>query len=144
MSTNYVAQVREFMEAFQQAVPLYPAMPGGDTLYARHQMLVEESLEIAEACSRVQLLDGIADALYVTYGTAVAAGFTDDQIAAAFAEVHRSNMTKLWPDHLVQTRPPNTKATQTHGGWIVKRGDGKVIKPPTYLPPRLGSICGAA
>lgn len=138
--SNYVAQVREFMEAFQQSAPSYPTMPSAETLYARHQMLVEESLEIAEASSRVQLLDGIVDAMYVTLGTAVAAGFTDAEIAAAFAEVHRSNMTKLWPAHLVDTRPPNTTATQTRGGWIVKRSDGKVLKPPTYSPPRLGSI----
>lgn len=40
-----------------------------------------------------------------------------------FAEVHRSNMTKIWPD-----------------GTVHKRGDGKILKPPTYSRPNLKPI----
>lgn len=40
-----------------------------------------------------------------------------------FSEVHRSNMTKSWPD-----------------GSIKKDAGGKVIKPPTYEPARIAEI----
>ena len=138
---SYTGQVREFMLVYNQPAPTTPTMPTPELLYGRHQMLVEESLEIAEATTRAHLLDGIVDALYVTYGTAVAAGFTESTIKQAFDEVHRSNMTKLWPDSIVDTRPTNTTATRTCGGWIVKNRAGKVIKPPTYSPPNLSQFC---
>ena len=137
MSHDFVQTVREFMLTFRQSAPGAPTMPSPEALYARHQMLVEESREIAEAGTREQLLDGIVDALYVTYGTAVAAGFTDEQIRGAFSEVHRSNMSKRWPDEMVDARPPNTFSIWTPGGWVVKRSDGKVIKYPGYSAPDL-------
>ena len=52
-------------------------------------------------------------------------------LPAAFVEVHRSNMTKLWKE------PPKElyNIKQKKGGWLVKRPeDGKVIKSPTYSP----------
>lgn len=134
---NPCEMVREFFNRYHQRVPLGPTMPTPDVLYNRHTMLWEESKEIAEASTREELFDGILDALYVVYGTAVSAGITDDQIRTGFAEVHRSNLTKLWPDHLVDTRPKNTTATRTKEGWIVKRADGKVVKSPLYSPPNL-------
>lgn len=56
----------------------------------------------------------------------------------AFDEVHRSNMSKLWDT-------PDYKADgvydmiSTEGGkWIARRGDGKIIKSPSYSPADLG------
>lgn len=58
--------------------------------------------------------------LYVVYGAAVTYGIDLEPI---FDEIHRSNMSKLWPDGTVQ-----------------KREDGKVLKPPTYSPADLEPI----
>jgi predicted HAD superfamily Cof-like phosphohydrolase len=54
----------------------------------------------------------IADVLYVTYGTAWAFGIDAD---AAFAEVHRAAMKKM------------------NAG--LRREDGKILKPPGFVPP---------
>jgi predicted HAD superfamily Cof-like phosphohydrolase len=42
---------------------------------------------------------------------------------AVFAEVHRSNMTKLLPD-----------------GSVLRRADGKIVKPPHWSPPDIAAI----
>lgn len=63
----------------------------------------------------IEAADALADLLYVIYGAALEWGIPID---AVFAEVHRSNMSKMWngPD----------------GPYVKYRDDGKVIKPPTY------------
>ncbi len=60
----------------------------------RIELMTEEFCEIIDAMRRgnvVDLADGLADLLYVVYGTAVAFGIPIESI---FQEVHRSNMTK--------------------------------------------------
>lgn len=61
-----------------------------------------------------RLLKELCDVLYVVYGTAYRLGYDLD---GAFAEVHRSNMSKLGDD-----------------GKPVYREDGKVLKGPNYRP----------
>ena len=56
--------------------------------------MVEELAETLQAmahCDEVDTLDGLADLLYVTVGTA---RLFDLPVEAAYREVHRSNMTK--------------------------------------------------
>lgn len=50
-------------------------------------------------------------------------------ILGAFKAVHANNMAKLWP-----TVPddPTLTATKKPSGWLVKRADGKVVKPPGH------------
>jgi len=64
--------------------------------------------------------DAIADLLYVVYGAALTFGIPTAEV---FAEVHRSNMTKLGDD-----------------GLPIYRDDGKVLKGPHYSPPDLAPI----
>lgn len=45
---------------------------------------------------------------------------------AVFTEVHRSNMTKLMPD-----------------GSVLRRDDGKVLKPPHWSPPDIAGVLGS-
>lgn len=54
----------------------------------------------------------LADLLYVLYGTA---DLLDIPLEAVFAEVHRSNMSKVGED-----------------GTVLRREDGKILKPDTY------------
>ena len=77
---------------------------------------VRELHEAVEAGDIVKIADGIADIAYVVAGTAVAYGVPFD---AVFAEVHRSNMTKI-----------NTPA------------EAKLVKGPHYKPPRIAEILG--
>lgn len=53
--------------------------------------------------------------------------------------IHKSNMTKLWPEDVLKAKWPDLSsshiAENTAKGYIVKRiSDGKVIKSPTYQP----------
>jgi predicted HAD superfamily Cof-like phosphohydrolase len=72
----------------------------------------------------VAVADAIADLLYVTYGAALTFGIP---IREVFAEVHRSNMTKLDAE-----------------GNPVYRGDGKVMKGPSFSEPDLMPLLAAA
>jgi len=85
----------------------------------RLALLTEEVRELYDAAMRgdiVKIADGIADVAYVVVGTAVAYGIPFD---AVFAEVHRSNMTKV-----------NTPA------------EAKLAKGPGYEPPQIAALLG--
>ena len=65
----------------------------------------------------VSIADALTDILYVTYGAGHAFGIDLDK---CFAEVQRSNMSKLGED-----------------GKPIYRDDGKVMKGPNYSEPDL-------
>lgn len=93
----------------------------------RCALVEEETAELraaVEADDVIGIADALADLLYVTYGAALTFGIP---IEAVFAEVHRSNMTKLDQD-----------------GAPIYRADGKVMKGPNYSPPVLLPILTAA
>ena len=111
--------VQEFHEKFDILIREGPETPDRDTVALRTSLIGEEFTELIHAMNTediTAIADGIADLLYVVYGTAVSCGIDIEPI---FEEVHRSNMTKV-------------------GGH--KRTDGKWIKPLTYEPPNLGPI----
>ncbi|KOX46215.1 hypothetical protein, partial [Streptomyces sp. NRRL F-6492] len=92
---------------------------------ARHRqaLLEEEVAEVAEATEAGSLMDiahELAEGVYLAYGTALVHGVDPD---AVLAEVHRPNMSNLGPDG-----PP------------VLREDGKVLKGPSYRPPRVAEV----
>ena len=111
--------VLQFHKAFGIAISHKPKIPDKKTCELRKKLIEEEFNELKEAIDNnnmVEAADGLADLLYVIYGTAISFGLDMEPI---FDEVHRSNMTKI-------------------GGH--KREDGKWIKPETYEPPDLISI----
>lgn len=61
----------------------------------------------------------------------------------AFAEVHRSNMAKLWTTKEVanygfpKTHRYTFKESSKKGYHIAMRPDGKIMKPPSWTPPNL-------
>ena len=117
--------VQDFMWIFGQRVRKELGWPGVDVAALRIELIDEELNELREA-TRKQDLVGIADALtdllYVVYGAGHAYGINLDD---CFAEVHRSNMSKLDEE----SQP-------------IYREDGKVLKGPNYSPPDLGQIIG--
>jgi predicted HAD superfamily Cof-like phosphohydrolase len=101
----------------------------------RRSLLTEEADEAAEALTALAealrtgddpaaayqaVAKELADVLYVTYGAADALGI---DLPAVFAEVHRSNMSKVDQD-----------------GGVLRRADGKVLKGPAYRPPLLDDL----
>lgn len=96
---------------------------GEDDDELRYDLLAEEVNELAdayEAQDLVAIADAIADIVYVLVGTALLKGIPFDEV---FAEVHRSNMTKLGPD-----------------GQVARRADGKITKGAYFEPPRIAQI----
>lgn len=122
MSTNF-EKVQEFHRATGIESPEYPTDPDWRTQVLRQDLLQEEVDELRDAFldgDVVAIADAVADILYVTYGTADVCGIDAD---AVFAEVHRSNMTKVQPD-----------------GSVLRRADGKILKPKTYSPPDIMGV----
>ena len=116
-------QVAMWMAKFGQKGPDSLSIPDEKTKMLRQRLIQEESAELFAAIDGndlVGIADGIADLLYVVFGTATAYGIDAQKV---FDEVHRSNMTKLWPD-----------------GKPHRDAHGKVIKPNTYSPPDLAPI----
>ena len=111
--------VLEFHRAFDVLVGRAPASPDSGVVDLRLKLIKEELAELEAAMAEGNLIgiaDGLADLLYVVYGTAVSYGM---DIRPIFDEVHRSNMAKV-------------------GG--AKREDGKVLKPDGWAAPNLAPI----
>jgi predicted HAD superfamily Cof-like phosphohydrolase len=89
--------------------------PGRGNAPLRIDLHQEEGDELVEALNEgdpAHIARELADVLYLAYGTAHA---YDIDLDAALAEIHRAAMSKV------------------AGG--VRRGDGKVLKPPGFVPP---------
>jgi predicted HAD superfamily Cof-like phosphohydrolase len=83
--------------------------------------MMEESMEYLDSKDIVQVADALADQMYILIGTIMAHGL-QDKFEEIFAEVHRSNMSKL------------------ENGKAIYREDGKVLKGKDYTPPDIASI----
>ena len=115
----------EFHTAFDLTRSNAPELPSKEIRDLRKSLLEEEWTEYLEgeqADDIVEIADALADIIYIAYGTAVAYGIPMDKV---FAEVHRSNMSKLGED-----------------GKPIYRDDGKVLKPATWSPPDIRGILG--
>ena len=119
--------VREFHEVYNLARGAYPALPDEKLRQLRIDLLREEMDEYIQGETNddiVEIADALADIIYIACGTAVAYGIPLDQV---FAEVHRSNMSKLGAD-----------------GKPIYREDGKVLKGPDYTPPDVQGVLARA
>lgn len=107
--------VQDFHEKFGLSVQTKPNLPETKVLKLRDALIQEEAKEFTEAAAygdMVGMADALADLTYVVLGAAVSLGI---DLEPVFDEVHRSNMSKLWPDG----KPHYSEA-------------GKVLKPPSY------------
>lgn len=105
-----IEAVKRFMEAGQQP------MPSSSTAALYYELVEEELGELREATLPEDFLDAIIDSMWVLAGLGYALGY---DVAGAWAEVQRSNESKLVD------------------GKLLKREDGKVLKPDTFSPPNL-------
>lgn len=119
---NHQRMVEIFMGAFEQDVPS-SFRPHSFPAELRLKLIREEVDELESALEKkdwIEVIDALCDILYVTYGAASALGV---DIEPFFAEIQRSNMSKLGLN-----------------GKPVKREDGKVIKGENYSPPDLAAV----
>jgi predicted HAD superfamily Cof-like phosphohydrolase len=90
----------------------------------RRTLIEEETAELLEAIDEgdvAHIAREMADVLYIVWGTALVYGIDLD---AAFAEVHRAAMDKM------------------RAG--LRREDGKILKPPGFVPPDMtAAVAGA-
>ena len=118
---SYYTDVCEFMDAVKQDRRFSPGI-NHESKALRIRLHDEEMGELQAAMERddlIEIADGIADVIVVVAGTAAAYGIDLD---AVFAEVHRSNMSKV-ADGL-------------------KDEGGKIIKGPNYSPPDIAGVLG--
>tara|TARA_B100001029_G_C14919979_1_gene371434 strand:+ start:220 stop:597 length:378 start_codon:yes stop_codon:yes gene_type:complete len=119
-----VKALLEFNDAFEIPKLESPGLSSKEMIELRIKLLREEVEEYAEAAlsgDLVEVLDALADIGYILAGTIVNHGMQniyDD----AFDEVHRSNMAKLVD------------------GKVLRRDDGKVMKPVDWQPPQLAQF----
>lgn len=116
-TNGWVRKVRAFNKAY--SVPKAPSIDSPEC-ETQVRLIAEEHAELVEAYingDNIELLDAIADSIYVLIGLAEKLGY---DLTGAFAEVHRSNMSKLGPD-----------------GKPIYRPDGKVLKGPDYFKPNI-------
>jgi predicted HAD superfamily Cof-like phosphohydrolase len=130
MKTNF-EMVGEFMNAFGQEVKTTPHIPDRSVCEFRIKLIKEEFDEVVHALLfsnkedkklAAEVAKELTDLLYVVYGAGHAFGIDLDK---CFAEVQRSNMSKLGAD-----------------GKPIKREDGKILKGPNYSEADLTSIIG--
>lgn len=123
MSQNWTEDIKQMMQAYEQDVPTVPAFPSDAVQQFRLELINEELSELYQAALREDLtayLDGIIDLLVVVIGAGVAHGLP---IEKGWEEVLRSNLSKIPTD-----------------GKLVKRKDGKILKPDTYSAPNLHEV----
>ena len=113
-------EVKTFMETYGQEVKKTPSFPDDKIIQLRIDLIKEELKEFQEAINNKDLLeiaDALTDILYVTYGAGHSFGIDLDK---CFAEVQRSNMSKLGEN-----------------GKPIYNEHGKVMKGPNYIKPNL-------
>jgi predicted HAD superfamily Cof-like phosphohydrolase len=124
---NKTEKVSKFMLSSEQAIGknLGENLP---ILLNRLEWLEEEVRELRKAVEEenlIEILDAFADIEYIHIGNLLTFGATEIH-EKVFDEVHRSNMTK------------------TVNGKVLRREDGKIIKPDTYVKPDIKSIVDEA
>ena len=127
---SYFTDVRDFHEATGLEVREEPIdftfeadEDYSELFELRRRLHTEEWSELQTAWEDedlIEVADAICDLIYVLCGTAVSLGIPLDE---CFAEVQRSNMSKLGPN-----------------GEVNRRADGKILKHKNFSPPDLRKV----
>ena len=114
------SDVKNFMETYGQEIKNKSEFPNEKIVKLRIDLIQEELNELKQAIKDnniIEVADALTDILYVTYGAGHSFGINLDD---CFAEVQRSNMSKL----------------DTNGKPLYNE-NGKVMKWPNYFQPDL-------
>lgn len=121
-----IGAVEQFHDAFgiqNNYVPTTVLTP--EEIELRYKLMREENEEYLEAAKNrdmVEIADALGDQLYILCGTILKHGL-QHKIAEVFAEIQRSNMSKL-----------------DASGKPIYREDGKVLKSELYFKPDIKAI----
>lgn len=125
VTTDVFRDVRRWHRAFGVPVLDRPEIPAADRVDLRLALLDEEAIELCDALEAgdlAQIAKEGCDLIYVVAGLFAEYGIDG---AAVWAEVQRSNMSKLGED-----------------GEPVLRADGKVLKGPGYREADVAGVLG--
>ena len=121
-----IDKVREFHEVFGIAFEHAPiAELSEKDFMLRYNLMKEENEEYLDACKEgnlTEIADGLGDMMYILFGTIVRHGL-QHKIEEVFAEIHRSNMSKL-----------------DENGKPIYREDGKILKSSLYFKPQIKEV----
>lgn len=123
---NQLDAVKMFHSSFGLGISETPKASLGENVnMLRYNLMKEENEEYLEAVENndlVEIADALGDMLYILCGTIIEHGL-QHKIEEVFAEIQRSNMSKLGED-----------------GKPIYREDGKVMKGPNYFKPNFREI----
>lgn len=122
LNRDVYQDVFDFHKKFGCLIGSTPAIPDFGTANLRIRLIEEEFEELTAALEQgdlIEVADAIADLQYVIIGTAISYGI---DMRPIWDEVHRTNMAKV------------------DGG---RRGDGKIMKPAGWQPPRIAEMLDA-
>lgn len=117
--SDWFKDVLAFHEKFGCYIGKTPAFPSREVIHLRNGLVTEEFTEFINATMARNLAgtaDAMVDLMYVILGTAVSLGI---DLRPVWDAVHATNMAKV-------------------GGG--KRDDGKVLKPPGWVPPNIEKV----
>ena len=117
--------VAEFHDKFKQSQSNTPVLLSSRESLLRYNLGKEELDEYIVAIGQndlIEVLDSLADQLYILLGTVCKHGL-QDKFCEAFELVHSNNMAKLGPD-----------------GLPILRADGKILKPEGFKKVELKQI----
>ena len=120
-----IKMVEFFHTKFKQTQSITPTLLSSKESMLRYNLGKEELDEYIVAAGEedlIEVLDALADQLYIIFGTICKHGL-QNHIEKAFDLVHENNMSKLGPD-----------------GEAVIREDGKIIKPEGFKKVELKDI----
>jgi predicted HAD superfamily Cof-like phosphohydrolase len=115
--------VKEFHQMFENDDPIKPDITNPTLAALSITLIAEEFNELIDSIADqdpVEVADALGDLLYVVYGAGLRFGI---DLEPVFNEIHRSNLTKMPEDGIIQYRE-----------------DGKILKPDTYSPADLKPI----
>lgn len=123
---NQLDAVKLFHSSFGLGISETPKASLGENVnLLRYNLMKEENEEYLEAAQNndlVEIADALGDMLYILCGTIIEHGL-QHKIEEVFAEIQRSNMSKL-----------------DENGKPIYREDGKVMKGPNYFKPNFREI----
>lgn len=120
-----IKMVEFFHTKFKQTQSITPTLLSSKESMLRYNLGKEELDEYIVAAGEedlIEVLDALADQLYIIFGTICKHGL-QNHIEKAFDLVHENNMSKLGPD-----------------GEAVIREDGKIVKPEGFKKVELKDI----
>ena len=133
---QFTDHVCYWMRAFGQNVPDQITNPESNVRLLRNALLREEVDELLNAKTPADVLDAIADILVVAAGAAADAGIDGYTLQAHLHDVLEANDRKRWSVSLRSKIPPGSIVNEAERGLlVVRRPDGKILKPPGWVAP---------